>query len=336
MTVKIEKNILGKSLLSVSKAGMGVLPIGPAQLNLTVNQGKDIIKYAFSQGINFFDTAEYYNTGAYLKKALHELSLEGIDRDEYVISSKSLSSTYDGMCQSIENQLDDLGLNYIDIFLMHEVRTGQLEERADAFEALKDYKKRGLIRAIGLSTHHINIVDNISYNPDFDVVFPLINFKGMGIRKGYVKNGTIYDSFGTPEEMSMAIHKCASNNIGVFTMKALGGGNLAQDYQKAINYIVSNRDITSLMLGFGNKKEIDDIVNLLNNNLPQNYNPDISQKMVRVNQEDCEGCGSCIPTCGSKAISFSKENGLAQIDATKCITCGYCAYACPVRAIIMY
>lgn len=332
----IAKNLLGKSNLLVSKVGMGILPIGPAQLNLTIERGCEIIEYAFNQGINFFDTAEYYNTSAYLKAAISSLLKEGVKREDLVICSKSLATSYRDMNIAIKKQLEELNLEYIDIFLMHEVRTGQLLQRKGALKALQEYKEKGKIRATGLSTHHVNIVDDISSNPDIDVIFPLLNYKGMGIRKGYIKNGEVFDSFGSALEMEDAIHKCKLNNIGVFTMKALGGGNLSSTYQKAINYVISNEDISSLMLGFGNKKEIDDIVKLLNHQLSPSYNPDTSLKRVRVNQEDCEGCGSCIPACNSHAISFSKENGLAEIDQTKCITCGYCAYACPVRAIIMY
>ena len=37
--------------------------------------------------------------------------------------------------------------------------------------------------------------------------------------------------------------------------------------------------------------------------------------------------------CASGAVYFG-EDGLAEIDKDKCIECGYCAYACPVRAVI--
>ena len=90
------------------------------------------------------------------------------------------------------------------------------------------------------------------------------------------------------------------------------------------------------MLGFGRKSEIDDLISWMEGTMPSDYNPDISKKRVHVNQEDCEGCGACRSMCASGAIFWNRDNGLAEVDQAKCITCGYCIPACPVRAMIMY
>ena len=49
--------LLGNTGLSVSRAGFGVLPMGPAQLALPLEEGARLISYAMDCGINFFDTA---------------------------------------------------------------------------------------------------------------------------------------------------------------------------------------------------------------------------------------------------------------------------------------
>ena len=118
-------------------------------------------------------------------------------------------------------------------------------------------------------------------------------------------------------------------------MKAFGGGNLTGHYQQALDYVFSLESIDSVMLGFGNKSEIDDICSYLSGSMKKGYQPDVTKKKMYVNQEDCEGCGTCLRICHSKAITYNK-NGLAQIDQARCLTCGYCAQGCPVRAIIMY
>ena len=60
------KVILGETNLSVSRVGMGVLPIGPGQLALPLDRGAEIICYAVKNGINFIDTAQYYRTYPYI------------------------------------------------------------------------------------------------------------------------------------------------------------------------------------------------------------------------------------------------------------------------------
>ena len=253
--------------------------------------------------------------------------MEGESFDDLVICSKSLCYDYEGMMEAIMEAREELHRGVIDIFLMHEVRSGQLELRAGAWEALKDAKAKGLVRAIGISTHHVDITMQAADIKELDVVFPLINYASLGIRKG--------DEFATKEEMMEAITACHNAGKGVFSMKAFGGGGLTGHYQEALDYVFSKPEIDSVMIGFGKTKEVDDLLAYLDGSMESNYNPDISKKKVYINQEDCEGCGSCKNTCPAGAI-FYNENGLAEVNHEKCLTCGYCSPVCPVRAVIMY
>ena len=160
-----------------------------------------------------------------------------------------------------------------------------------------------------------------------DVIFALLNYRGMGIRCG--------QDAGTKEEMAAALTVCKACGKGIYTMKALGGGNLTADYQKALDYVFSQDCVDAVMVGFTNTSEIDDMMCYLSGTMESSYNPDVSRKKMYVNQEDCEGCGACLKICAAGAVHYNK-NGLAEIDQSKCLTCGYCAQGCPVRAIIMY
>ena len=231
------------------------------------------------------------------------------------------------MMEAISEAQEALGRKVIDIFLMHEVRSGQLEDRTGAWQALIDAKAKGLVRAIGLSTHHVDVAAAAAGMEALDVVFPLINYAGLGIRKG--------DAFATREEMMEAISACHRAGKGVFSMKAFGGGSLTANYQQALDFIFAQPDIDSVMIGFGKTSEVDDLLAYLEGKMPADYNPDVSKKKVYINQEDCEGCGSCKAACPAGAIYWG-ENGLAQVDHDKCLTCGYCSPVCPVRAVIMY
>ena len=371
----MKKNIsdkvqLGKTGIWVSPVGCGVLPMGPGQLALPVEEGAKLICYALSKGINFIDTAQYYKTYPYIRRALEMLgsrssevcgahadansvptdgtasrltaysvpcagatdrlitsSVPVSDFPRPIISSKTLASDYEGAYAAIHEECTALGVPYIDIFLLHEVRSGQFAMRQGAWRALMAAKAEGLVQAIGASTHHVDVVEELTAVPECDVIFPLINYASMGIRRGR--------SAASCADMAAAIAAARGAGKGIYSMKALGGGNLAAHYREALDYVFGMESIDSVMLGFGCRRDIDDIVSYLDGSMPDDYAPDVSAKRVRVNQEDCEGCGTCIGTCHSAAIAYNK-NGLAEIDRSKCITCGYCAQACPVRAIIMF
>ena len=335
--------MLGQTGLAVSCVGIGALPIGPGQLNLPLEEGSAVICDALRRGISFIDTAQYYRTYPYIRHALEVMGFvteENIcgaatlsaeknpyDADLPVISSKSLASSYDDMMAAIEECRDALGLKTIDIFLMHEVRSGQFAARAGAWQALQDAKRAGLVRAIGISTHHVDVARAMADVSACEVVFALLNYRGMGIRCG--------QDAGTKEDMVAALTVCKAAGKGIYTMKALGGGNLTADYQKALDYVFSQDCVDAVMLGFTNTSEIDDMMRYLSGKMESSYNPDVSRKKMYVNQEDCEGCGTCLKICAAGAVHYNK-NGLAEIDQSKCLTCGYCAQGCPVRAIIMY
>lgn len=385
-----QTRMLGRTGLAVSCVGIGVLPMGPGQLDLPLDEGASVICDALRRGINFIDTAQYYRTYPYIRRALEVMRLvteenpRGADnlsteenpcgavasvssenlcgaaspamrgkmdasaRDDSeiefchaayddrphrsdilrpVISSKSLASSYDDMMAAIEECRSALGLKTIDIFLMHEVRTGQFAARAGAWQALQDARATGLVRAIGISTHHADVARAMADVAACDVIFALLNYRGMGIRCG--------QDAGTKEEMAAALTVCKASGKGIYLMKALGGGNLTGDYQKALDYVFTQDFMDAVMVGFTNTSEIDDMMCYLSGTMESSYNPDVSRKKMYVNQEDCEGCGACLKICAAGAVHYNK-NGLAEIDQSKCLTCGYCAQGCPVRAIIMY
>lgn len=309
---------LGKTGIYVSEVGFGVLTIGKTQLNLELEKGAELLKYALAQGINFLDTAQYYETYDFIYEALKDTDYNP------VICSKCLGHGYFEMQYAIKEALSSLHRQYIDIFLMHEVRPG--EDRSGAWQCLKEAKEQGIIKAIGISTHHIDVVEKYSEFEDIDVIFPLINYDGLGIRKG--------NEQGTAKEMAAAIAKAAAKDIGVFAMKVFGGGHLTCNYITALDYVYNLQGIDSMMIGFGKKEEVDRAIQYIDGKLPKDYAPDTSQKRTFIEPGNCEGCGACIKRCPNKALHFN-EFGFAEVVDELCLTCGYCAPVCPVRAIIL-
>ncbi|MCI2147816.1 MAG: aldo/keto reductase [Clostridiales bacterium] len=322
--VQLPKKPLGRTGIMVTPVGMGTLTMGFSQKNLSVEEGSSVIVHAAERGINFFDTAQYYDTYRFLRPALDEIKKREIPLP--VIVSKTLAPDYDGAEAAVNECLRELDLSAVDIFLLHEVRgVSDFQDRQDAWKALQDCKEKGLIRAIGISTHHVDACLRMASEPECDVVFPLINKAGLGIRNA--------DSPGTREDMERAISACAKSGIGVFTMKAFGGGNLIEDYRSCLDYASHIPGNTSVMIGMADSSQADHAVEYFSGTLDRAYIPDTTGKRLMVDQSDCEGCGTCKARCVSRAI-FWNENGLAEIDQSKCVHCGYCAPVCPVRAII--
>ena len=317
----MKKAILGSCGIEVSRLGMGVMPIGPNQLALPLDEGAAIVRYALEAGIDFLDTAQYYHTYPYIREALRGGRLRP------VISSKSLAPDRKGMEQAIEEARLALDLDVIDIFLLHEVRSGDFALRIGAWEALQEARARGVVRAIGVSTHNVDVTAAMAKEDECDVVFPLINYAGLGIRNG--------SRAGTAAEMLTAIEACHAAGKGVYAMKVFGGGNLTVSYQQALDFVSAQACIDALMIGFGSQADVDDALSYIEGRMPAGYNPDVSRKKMIVEQTNCEGCGACMSMCESEALFFNKD-GLAQIDESRCLTCGYCAPVCPSRAIILY
>ena len=319
---------LGNTDLLVTPVGFGVMTINKFQLDLPLQEGAELVKYALQKGVNFFDTAQYYETYDYIREALKMYYAEDPDAPAPVICSKSLCTSYDEMEYAVQQALDEMELDRVDIFLLHEVRAGtDFADRAGAWEYLQKAKNEGLVRYIGVSTHNVAVADAMAEIEECDVVFPLINYAGLGIRNG--------EGAGTPEEMAATIKKLVDNGKGVFAMKAFGGGNLTGSYVKALDYVFGLEGIECAMLGIGKKDEVDTMIAYAEGTLDKDYVPDVSKKKIYINQGDCEGCGSCKERCPNGAI-FWNDSGLADVNHDICLTCGYCAPACPVRAIILY
>ena len=322
----MKKVRLGNTDIFVTEIGLGVLTIGNTQLDLPLHEGAEIVRYAYEKGINLFDTAQYYETYPYIREAFKDIDMSPDNPDRPVIASKCLDYSYEGMERAILECLDELEIDRIDIFKCHEVRQEpDWSNRAGAWQCLIDYKKKGIVGAIGVSTHHVDITEMMADIPECDIVFPLINYAGLGIRKGAGP--------GTAEEMAAAIKKCLDAGKGVFAMKAFGGGNLTGTYMKSLNY-VSDLGCHTIMVGMGKKEEIDDLVRYAEGELPEDYQPETRFKKIHIDQGDCEACYSCVDRCPNKAI-YINENGLADVNYDVCLTCGYRAPVCPTRAIIM-
>jgi aryl-alcohol dehydrogenase-like predicted oxidoreductase len=196
----MKKVTLGNTGLKVTEVCFGALPFGPLQKDLKPEEAAEVLSYALDLGINFVDTAQMYKTYEHIKLALVNR------KDRPIIATKSAASSYENMESAIKEALENMGIEYIDIFHLHAARIGEevFEERMGAIQCLKDYKSRGIVKNIGISTHNVKLVEASALNDDIDIVFPLINKVGRGILEGSV------------EDMEKAIELCKSHGKGIY------------------------------------------------------------------------------------------------------------------------
>lgn len=302
---------MGRTGIRVSRLCFGSLTVGPLQANLPVEEGAKIISFALDAGVNFIDTAELYDNYGYIRRGTAGR------KGEVVIATKCYAYTREGMRESIEKALKGTGRDYIDIFLLHE-QESELTIRGhwEAVEELLEAKKKGLVRALGISTHSVRGVRAAAAAPEFDVIHPLINMKGIGIRDGSV------------EDMTAAIEEASRAGKGLYGMKALGGGNLISVKREAMAFALSVPGLASLAVGMQSLAEVRyNIAFFEGREVGPDLELEVSRQDRRLHIEDwCSGCGRCVERCGQGSLSLA--GGKAVADRSRCRLCGYCATAC--------
>lgn len=307
---------LGNTGLKVSTLCFGTLPMGPLQAGLPVEEGGKLLLEGLNRGINFIDTAEIYQTYPHIKWALKRFT------GNVVVASKSVANSYQEMKNSVEKSLNELERNQIEIFHLHASREKDpVNARREAWEALQEYKNKGIIKAIGVSSHSTLGTDRAAGDPRIDLIFPIINRTGLGIIDGWVP------------EMMDAIMKAKSSGKGIYAMKALGGGSLLDDVLSNLDFVRSTVGIPVVAVGMIRKVELE--VNLaIFENKPISDDLLAEAKQYRKTAKVtflCKGCGHCIELCHNDAIVM--VDGKAVISPEKCLLCGYCSRECPQFAI---
>ena len=302
---------LGQTELVVSRLGFGSLTIGPLQANLSPAEGGSVIRSALEAGINLIDTAELYNNYLHINKGISGFA------GNVIISSRSYAYEYQDMEKSVRKACKELNREYIDIFGLHEQTSRlTLKGHRPALEYLIKAKQEGIIRAIGVSTHAIEVVRAAALIPEIDIIHRIVNRLGLGIIDGDIK------------QMLEAIEEACAAGKGIYGMKALGGGHLGQDAQQAFSWVLE-KPIASIVVGMQSVDEV--AVNCaLFSGLqppPQQAAAVAGKKRRLLIEKWCIGCENCVNRCQMGALQLN--HGKAEVDSNKCVLCGYCASVCP-------
>ena len=198
----MEYRKFGNTELQVSTVGFGAWGIGgPAMAgDIPIGWGKvddhlsvKALKKAFDQGINFYDTADFYGFG-------HSEELIGKtfgNRGDVIIATKvghrlkndgsiflDYSKKY--ILEACNSSLKRLKRETIDYYQLHSARVEHLQQ-GECIEAMEQLQKEGKIRYWGLSLNtfhpepeaHFLMERNLGYG--FQIVFNIINQRGLPV-----------------------------------------------------------------------------------------------------------------------------------------------------------
>lgn len=312
---------LGKTGLKISRLGFGGIPIQKVDAATT----RKLIVAMAEKGINYIDTARGYTVSeSFLGEAL-----EGY-RDKFILATKSMARDKAGMAADIETSLKNLRTDYIDIYQIHNPNLEQLEQvlaPGGALEALMEAKEAGKIRHIGLTGHTMALFEKALTLPWVETfMFPYNIVETQG------------------EEL---IHQCSEKNIGLIVMKPLAGGAI-EDASLALRFICANPDVSVVIPGMYDLKEIDMNLGAVENTSP--LTQDELAKMAEIREQlgnnFCRRCNYCQPCTAGINISgifilqgYLDRYGLGDwakdryatfpIKASSCIDCGVCETRCP-------
>ncbi|GMK40316.1 putative oxidoreductase YtbE [Paenibacillus sp. CCS19] len=138
----------------------------------------EAVKSAIKFGYRSIDTAAVYGNEQGVGQAIREAIQEtGIDRSELFVTSKVWNADlgYEETLAAFDVTMTKLGLEYLDLYLIHWPKAGKYKE---AWRALETLYKQGRVKAIGVSNFHVHhledvmagaevvpMVDQVEYHP---------------------------------------------------------------------------------------------------------------------------------------------------------------------------
>lgn len=346
----------GNTGLKVSAVGMGTMRYDDDDVQSgRLEKCAEVPAYAYSQGINYFDTAPFYCFDK--SEEITGMALSQFPRDSYFLSSKTNFNAIgrpvnrDAFRRRLETSLTRLKTDHLDFYHLWCVLTPErFEEQCGAlYRFFEEAKSEGLIRHIVTSLH--------LQGEDIKQVVDTNQFEGILV--GY--NALNY-RFRQP-----GIEAAYEKGMGVVVMNPLGGGLIPRNpdtfrylckdagltvAQAALRFVASHREITITLAGCTTKGHVDDAVRAVEN-LKEYPAAEVlsayaGQGGVNLNNL-CTSCGYCnhcpqgipIPKLmdayNEKLLSGQDQAieermrshwGVPMEESAKCIACGKCEDLC--------
>lgn len=345
-----------KDNISISRLGMGAmrLPVvGEDQGNIDYDKAKEIIDYAYKNGINYYDTAYIYHnqkSEEFLGKALKEYP-----RESFYVADKFNLQAQPDCAKQFQEQLDRLQMEYIDFYLMHGIQDPWIEEffNSGAIAYFDEKKKEGKIRNLGFSFH--GSPDNLrrllkAYQWDF-----------VQIQLNY------FDWYYGEAKVLYEILEEAG--IPIMVMEPVRGGRLASltpEAEKvlkdaepdasisswALRWVMSRPQVQVVLSGMSNMEQIQDNVRTFSEKGELSDEEDaLLKKAAEIFRPTvavpCTACRYCCPECPQgldipKILALYNDIKMGEVWRASfanalpegkrpedCIGCGSCTSHCP-------
>lgn len=310
---------LGKTGLIVNKNSFGALPIQ----RITKEEAAVILKKAYHNGVNFFDTAVGYSDSE--EKIGYALSDV---RDHIYIATKTPSKNAEDFWKDLEKSLSRLKTDHIDVYQFHNPPfCPKPGDGTGLYEAMLEAKKQGKIRFIGITNHRLPVAIEAVESGLYDTLqFPF--------------------SYLASEKDIDLVKLCKKHNVGFIAMKGMSGGIITNS--AAAYAFINQFDNVVPIWGIQRESELDEFISYQDN--PPAMDGEIADLIEKDKKElsgnFCRGCAYCEPCPAGIQISLSARmmwmlrRAPSQNFTTpewqekmeriaNCIHCNHCVRHCP-------
>ena len=183
----METREIGGAGFHVTALGFGGAPVGNEVADHEEDLAVAAVERAYESGIRFFDTAPIYGLGRSERRVGRALA--GIPRDQFVISTKVgrllqtrdgssgpaepevvFDWSRDGVMRSLDESLNRLGMDRVDIVLLHGPHDYYEAAIGQAYPVLADLRSQGVVTAIGTGMNEWEMSARFAREADFDCI----------------------------------------------------------------------------------------------------------------------------------------------------------------------
>jgi len=251
---------LGKSGVQVTRLAFGTGTFGGRiQHDLGQEGLTRLVRHAYDSGIRFFETAEGYGGG--MMPQMLGTALKGLPRDSYRLMTKYGGRSTESPQARIDRFRKDLNSEYIDILLIHGVRSPQwVEQNRPVQDAFSEAKQKKIILAHGASVHGLQGLATFPGNQWLDVALLRVNHAGVRMDTAVLPEDT--NAIGDVDQVVAHARKLHAQGTGVLGMKLIGEGRFKkpEEREAAMKFVMNLGVVDAVTVGHASTAEVDESI----------------------------------------------------------------------------